>query len=71
MSADSAARESTRSGVIVQIARFAQRRRLAALGAWVAVLAGIWVAVSMTGDGYRDDVSPPGTESQHAARPPD
>ncbi|MFI0407865.1 MMPL family transporter [Actinomadura sp. 3N508] len=67
MSADSAARASTRPGVFVRIARFAQRRKLAALGAWVAVLAGIWVAASMTGDGYRDDVSLPGTQSQHAA----
>ncbi|MFI0373015.1 MMPL family transporter [Actinomadura sp. 1N219] len=67
MSADSAERDSTRSGVFVRIARFAQRRKLAAVGVWVAVLAGIWVAASVAGDGYRDDVSLPGTESQRAA----
>ncbi|TDD31890.1 MMPL family transporter [Actinomadura sp. KC06] len=53
--------------MFVRIARFAQRRKLAALGVWVAVLAGIWVAASAAGDGYRDDVSLPGTESQRAA----
>ncbi|WUH98426.1 MMPL family transporter [Spirillospora sp. NBC_00431] len=53
--------------MFVRIARFAQRHSLAALGVWVAVLVGIWVAASMAGDDYRDDVSLPGTESQHAA----
>ncbi|TDC80157.1 MMPL family transporter [Actinomadura sp. 7K507] len=67
MRAGSAVRDSTRSGVFVRIARFAQRHSLAALGVWVAVLAAIWVAASAAGDDYRDDVSLPGTESQHAA----
>ena len=56
-----------RSGVFVRIARFAQRHSLAALGVWVVVLAAIWVGAATAGDDYRDDVSLPGTESQHAA----
>ncbi|SEF18897.1 MMPL family transporter [Jiangella alba] len=67
MSSDSAVREPARPGGFVRIARFAQRHSLAAIGAWIAVLAGIWVTASMAGDDYRDDVSLPGTESQHAA----
>ncbi|SDT13560.1 MMPL family transporter [Jiangella sp. DSM 45060] len=67
MAADSAVREPARAGVFVRIARFAQRHSLAAIGAWALVLAGIWVAASVTGDDYRNDVSLPGTESQHAA----
>jgi RND superfamily putative drug exporter len=62
-------REETplRQGVFVRIAGFAHRRRWLALLLWVAVLAGVWTAASVTGDGYRNSFSLPGTESQQAA----
>ncbi|XVQ14639.1 MMPL family transporter [Spirillospora sp. CA-255316] len=56
-----------RPGVFARLAAFAHRRRWLALILWVAVLGGVWTAASFTGDGYRDDVSLPGTESQRAA----
>ncbi len=67
MTTDNATRDAPRTGVLVRIARFAQRHSLVALGLWGAALIGIWVAASVAGDHYRDDVSLPGTESQHAA----
>ncbi|MEO3828351.1 MMPL family transporter [Actinomadura sp. B10D3] len=60
-------RPPARRGVFVRVAGFAHRRRWLALILWVAVLAGVWAAASVTGDDYRNDFSLPGTESQQAA----
>ncbi|WP_200871996.1 MMPL family transporter [Actinomadura welshii] len=60
-------RPPARRGVFARVAGFAHRRRWLALILWVAVLAGVWAAASVTGDDYRNDFSLPGTESQQAA----
>ncbi|XRQ08889.1 MMPL family transporter [Actinomadura welshii] len=54
-------------GVFARVAGFAHRRRWLVLFLWLAVLAGIWGAASLTGDDYREDYALPGTESQEAA----
>ncbi|MFI0372778.1 MMPL family transporter [Actinomadura sp. 1N219] len=55
------------AGVFARVAGFAHRRRWLVLVLWVAVLAGVWGAASVTGTDYRNDYSLPGTESQEAA----
>ncbi|WP_371671454.1 MMPL family transporter [Streptomyces sp. NBC_00289] len=52
--------------VLERTAGFAQHHRWTALLLWVVVLFGVWGAASAVGDGYRDDFSLPGTETQQA-----
>ncbi|GAA2631759.1 MMPL family transporter [Actinomadura fulvescens] len=61
------ARPPSKQGAFARLAGFAHRRRWLALILWVAVLGGVWGVASFTGDGYRNDFSLPGTESQRAA----
>jgi RND superfamily putative drug exporter len=56
-----------RGGVFARLAGFAHHRRWLALILWVAVLVGVWTVASVAGNDYRNDLSLPGTESQHAA----
>lgn len=55
-----------RQGVFVCIASFAHRRRWLVLTRWVAVLFGVWTAVSVTCDDYRNSFARPCTASQQA-----
>ncbi|MHC0433669.1 MMPL family transporter [Streptomyces sp. O3] len=52
--------------LLERTAGFAQRHRWTALLLWVVVLVGVWAGASAVGDGYRDDFSVPGTETQQA-----
>lgn len=47
-----------------RVAGWSQRNHWLALAAWVALLIGITTASTLAGDGYRNDFSLPGTESQ-------
>ncbi|AWZ09068.1 MULTISPECIES: MMPL family transporter [unclassified Streptomyces] len=53
-----------RKTLLERTSAFSQRHRWTALLLWTVILVGVWGGASAVGDGYRDDFSLPGTETQ-------